>query len=211
MIGFIFDLDGTLLNSLEDLKNSLNTVLKKFNLPEHSSSAYQTFVGNGMQVLVDRAIPENFADCDQILEEFLEEYGHRYYEASRPYEGVLPMLQSLNEKKIPISICTNKKQEYTDEILKRFFDGVEFVEVIGDKSDGLHKPNPFYPLQIASSMNLETQDLYFVGDSDVDMQTAINSNMHGIGVSWGFRSVEELKNAGAKTIIYHADELLELL
>ena len=211
MIGFIFDLDGTLLNSLEDLKNSLNTVLKKFNLPEHSSSAYQTFVGNGMQVLVDRAIPENFADCDQILEEFLEEYGHRYYEASRPYEGVLPMLQSLNEKKIPISICTNKKQEYTDEIVKRFFKGIEFIEVVGDQFDGLHKPNAHYPLQIAKSMNFAPEDLYFVGDSDVDMQTSLNAKMKGIGVSWGFRSVDELKEAGATLIINHPKELFKLL
>ena len=210
-MGFIFDLDGTLLNSLEDLKNSLNTVLENYNLPTHSSEAYKKFVGNGMLKLVEHAIPKDSTQLDVIFEDFLYEYGQRYYEKSRPYEGVLSMLKSLNEQEIPISICTNKKQEYTDEIIKRFFDGVEFVEVVGDKSDGLHKPNPFYPLQIASSMKLDTQDLYFVGDSDVDMQTSINSNMHGIGVSWGFRSVEELKNAGAKTIIYHADELLELL
>lgn len=120
-MGFIFDLDGTLLNSLDDLKNSLNTVLKKYNLPEHTSKDYKQFVGNGMKVLVDRAIPENHPQRDAILKDFLNEYGQRYYENSRPYPGVVEMLKTLNERKIPISICTNKKQEYTDEIVKRFF------------------------------------------------------------------------------------------
>lgn len=210
-MGFIFDLDGTLLNSLEDLKNSLNTVLEKRNLPVHSSAAYKQFVGNGMYTLVERAIPVGCEDLDSIFQDFLLEYGQRYYEASRPYDGVVSMLKTLNEKKVPISICTNKKQEYTDEILKQFFDGIEFVEVVGDKSDGLHKPNSHYPLLIAQSMELEPHELYFVGDSDVDMQTAQNSKMRGVGVSWGFRSVKELEEAGAQTIIYHADELFKLL
>ena len=210
-MGFIFDLDGTLLNSLEDLKNSLNTVLKDYNLPQHKSSEYKNFVGNGMQVLVDRALPNNYEKRDQVLEDFLAEYGKRYYEESRPYDGIISMLRELNEKKIPISICTNKKQEYTDEIIKRFFNDIDFVEVIGDKFDGMHKPNPFYPLMIADKMKIEPKDLYFVGDSDVDMQTSVNAKMQGIGVSWGFRSVEELKKAGATSIIDHPKDLFKLL
>lgn len=210
-MGFIFDLDGTLLNSLEDLKNSLNTILKNHNLPQHTSTEYKKFVGNGMQVLVDRALPKDHPKRDQILDEFLEEYGRRYYEASSPYEGIISMLKALNTKDIPISICTNKKQEYTDEIIKRFFSEIDFVEVIGDKFDGLHKPNSFYPLQIAEKMHLDPKDLYFVGDSDVDMQTSVNAKMKGIGVAWGFRSVYELRDAGATLIIYHPEELFRLL
>ena len=196
-MGFIFDLDGTLLNSIEDLKNSLNSVLKRYQLPEHSSSSYKDFVGNGMKVLVERAVPKGYPEIEKIIKEFLLEYEKRYYEESRPYDGIMPMLKTLNEKNIPISICTNKKQEYTDEIVKRFFSEIEFIKVVGDKFDGLNKPDPFYPLMIAEEMNLKSSDLYFVGDSDVDMQTSINAKMKGIGVSWGFRSVTELKNAGA--------------
>ncbi|NLC54990.1 MAG: HAD family hydrolase [Erysipelothrix sp.] len=210
-MGFIFDLDGTLLDSLEDLKNSLNAVLKRHGLKEHSSSDYKNFVGNGMQVLVERAIPKDYPKADEVLSEVLVEYGERYYEESRPYAGILPMLKTLNEKNIPISICTNKKQEYTDEIIKRFFSDIEFVKVVGDQFDGLHKPNPHYPLIIAKEMEVETTDIYFVGDSDVDMQTSINAEMKGVGVSWGFRTVEELKNSGAITIIYKPEDIYKLI
>ena len=210
-MGFIFDLDGTLLNSLEDLKNSLNTILKKYNLPEHASEDYQNFVGNGMKVLVDRAIPDNHPQRDKILDDFLDEYGQRYYEQSRPYDGVIEMLNTLNKKNIPIAICTNKKQEYTDDIVKRFFTDINFVDVVGDKFDGLNKPNSFYPLKIAEKMEIDPKDIYFVGDSDVDMQTSNNSNMQGVGVSWGFRSVEELNDAGASLIIDKPSDLYKLL
>lgn len=210
-MGFIFDLDGTLLDSLVDLKNSLNTVLKQYNLPQHTSTDYRQFVGNGMKVLVERAIPENHPDRDKILNDFLIEYGQRYYENSRPYDGVIEMLKTLNEKNIPISICTNKKQEYTDEIVKRFFNEIEFVKVVGDQFDGLHKPNPFYPLRIADKMRVDSKDMYFVGDSDVDMNTALNAKMKPIGVSWGFRSVQELKDAGAIVIINTPRDLYKLI
>ncbi len=210
-MGFIFDLDGTLLNSIEDLKNSLNSVLKRYQLPEHSSSSYKDFVGNGMKILVERAVPKGYPEIEKIIKEFLLEYEKRYYEESRPYDGIMPMLKTLNEKNIPISICTNKKQEYTDEIVKRFFSEIEFIKVIGDKFDGLNKPDPFYPLMIAEEMNLKSSDLYFVGDSDVDMQTSINAKMKGIGVSWGFRSVTELKNAGATLIIDAPEDIYKLL
>lgn len=210
-MGFIFDLDGTLLNSLEDLKNSLNTVLKQYDLPEHDSEKYKKFVGNGMEVLVDRAIPNNHPQRAEILNDFLKEYGKRYYEKSRPYDGIMEMLETLNNKAIPISICTNKKQEYTDEIIKRFFGDIDFIEVVGDKFDGLNKPNAFYPLKIAKKMKLEAKDLYFVGDSDVDMKTAHNAKMDGIGVSWGFRSVEELVEAGAKTILNKPSDIYKLI
>lgn len=210
-MGFIFDLDGTLLNSIEDLKNSLNSVLKRYQLPEHSSSSYKDFVGNGMKVLVERAVPKGYPEIEKIIKEFLLEYEKRYYEESRPYDAIMPMLKTLNEKNIPISICTNKKQEYTDEIVKRFFSEIEFIKVVGDKFDGLNKPDPFYPLMIAEEMNLKSSDLYFVGDSDVDMQTSINAKMKGIGVSWGFRSVTELKNAGATLIIDAPEDIYKLL
>lgn len=210
-MGFIFDLDGTLLNSLDDLKNSLNTVLRQYNLPVHTSKDYQQFVGNGMKVLVDRAIPENHPQRDEILKDFLTEYGQRYYENSRPYDGIIEMLKTLNKKNVPFSICTNKKQEYTDEIVKRFFCEIDFMEVVGDQFDGLHKPNPFYPLKIAEKMKTDPKDMYFVGDSDVDIKTALNAKMKPIGVSWGFRSVKELREAGAILIIDNPNELFKLL
>ncbi len=210
-MGFIFDLDGTLFDSLEDLKNSLNTVLAKYGLPEHSSDDYRIFVGNGMKVLVERALPKDYPQADLVLEDFLLEYGNRYYEASTAYDGILEMLRALNDRNILISVCTNKKQEYTDEIMKRYFADIKFVDVVGDRSDGLTKPNPFYPLEIAKKMKLEPTDIFFVGDSDVDMMTSANANMKAIGVSWGFRSVVELKNAGALKIVNSPKDILKLI
>lgn len=210
-MGIIFDLDGTLFDSLEDLKNSLNIVLKRHNLPEHSSADYKNFIGSGMKVLVDRAVLSENVDKELILEEFLLEYGNRYYEYSRPYAGIVDLLLQLNKLKVPIAICTNKRQDYTDDIVKRFFSEVELVDVVGDRQDGLTKPNATYTKKIAEKMNLEPSKVLFVGDSDIDMKTSLNANMQGIGVSWGFRSVEELLAAGAKNIIHSPEDILELL
>lgn len=211
MLGFIFDLDGTLLDSLEDLKNSLNTVLERFNLPQHNSAAYKQFVGSGMKALVERALPKDYPDGQLVLNEFLTEYEKRYYEQSQPYDGIISMLEKLQERNIPFSICTNKKQEYTDEIVKRFFTDFDFVAVVGDRSDGKTKPDPYYPLLIAKAMKMDSQNIYFVGDSDVDMLTANNAGMEGIGVAWGFREVEELKKAGASLIIQEPKDIENLL
>ena len=210
-MGIIFDLDGTLFDSLEDLKNSLNTVLEKNNLKQHNSEQYRDFIGNGMQKLVERAIPKDYRDKDLILEQFLDEYGRRYYEASKPYEGINALLKALNKKGVKIAICTNKKQEYTDEIVKRFFPDIDFISVVGHRNDGLNKPSAHYPKLIAKEMGLKPNQVYFIGDSDVDMQTALNANMKPIGVAWGFRSTEELKEAGAIQIVKKAKDILKLV
>lgn len=211
MKGFIFDLDGTLYDSLKDLANSLNIVLKRNNLPEHPLESYKTFVGNGMPKLVERALKDTPEHYEAILAEFLDEYALRYDEYSRPYEGILPLLENLSQAGYPLGICTNKQQAYTDKIVEKFYDEIDFVSVIGDRSDGKRKPDPYYPLAIAQAMKLDPQDIYFVGDSDVDMQTAKNAGMIAVGVAWGFRSVTELKEAGADLILDHPSDLLKVV
>lgn len=201
MIGFIFDLDGTLYDSLEDMANSLNIVLERKGLSPHPLNAYKKFVGNGMPKLVERALKDHPERYDEIFKEFLEEYAKRYDEFSRPYDGILAMLKGLQDEKHLLAVCTNKQQVYTDKIVEKFYKDTDFIAVVGDRSDGLRKPDPHYPLEIAKKMALDPKDIYFVGDSDVDMQTAKNSGMIAVGVSWGFRSVEELKAAGADYII----------
>ncbi|CAM3669121.1 HAD family hydrolase [Erysipelothrix urinaevulpis] len=210
-MAFIFDLDGTLLNSLDDMMNSLNQVLESHGLASHGREAYQKFVGNGMVKLVERACPTDYENKDQVLADFLEVYKERYYELSRPYPGVIEMLKDLNRHKIPIGICTNKKQEYTDKIVELFFNEIDFVSVYGDRFEGKEKPSAHYPLSIAKEMGIKPEQIYFVGDSDVDIYTALNSHMIPVGVSWGFRSVDELKTAGASYIVNTASEVFELL
>lgn len=212
MTAAIFDLDGTLLNSLEDLANSLNIVLERKGLPKHSLDAYRHFVGNGMAKLVQRALGEEYSSYyDEVYDEFLNEYEKRFDEKSRPYEGVLESLETLKERDVKMAICTNKKQSYTDQIIRKFFSGTDFIEVVGDRDDGHRKPSPYYPLKIAEAMNCPVEKIYFVGDSDVDMQTAKNAGMIAVGVSWGFRGRKELEAAGADIVIDHPLELCEVI
>ncbi len=212
MSAVIFDLDGTLLDSLEDLANSLNIVLKRHQLPSHPLDAYRHFVGNGMAKLVERALSkEDQKHYDTIYQEFLEEYAKRFDECSKPYEGVVDSLKFLQEKGVKMAICTNKKQAYTDQIIQNIFPEFEFEEVVGDRDDGHRKPSIHYPLLIAEALSYEAKDIYFVGDSDVDMQTAKNAGMIAVGVSWGFRGREELEAAGADLVIDHPSELKEVI
>lgn len=210
MKGIIFDLDGTLYDSLEDIGSSANRTLKKYSYPEHPMESYQEFVGNGLKMTITRAIPKNVVLSYEILNDFLTDYEHNHTVFSKPYPGILSMLKSLNEMGIPVGICTNKKQAYSEGIVAKDFKGIEFVSVIGDLSNNTLKPNPLNTLRIAEMMNLKPEEIYFVGDTDVDMHTAKNAGMVPIGVSWGFREVEELEREGATTIINYAEEIVGL-
>lgn len=208
-MGIIFDLDGTLINTLYDLGNSCNRTLEKFGYPVHTLDAYRYFVGNGMKTLMIRALPQDFnGDFENVLEVFLEDYEKNHSVDSKVYDGVIETLKELNSLQIPIAICTNKKQEYTDSIVSHFLGDINFVAQIGDQFDGLHKPNPTHALRIADMMGIQPQDIFFVGDSNVDMITARNANMIPIAVSWGFRPVAELIEHGAQKVIDSMKEIV---
>lgn len=209
MNGVIFDLDGTLLDTLADLGNSVNAVLKARGFDEHPMDAYRTFVGNGVLKLVERAFPIGYEDVDGAFEEFLVVYRNNLTSMSKPYDGILELLDSLVSRGVKVAIATNKAQDLTDLIVPVFFGHIEFVDVIGDRFDGLRKPDPHYPLVIKEKMNVE--NIYFVGDSDVDIMTALNADMIPVGVSWGFRSVSELNEAGASFILKKAEDLLDYM
>ncbi len=211
MKAIIFDLDGTLLDSLHDLGNAMNRVLMNHNFPIHDIKQYQTFVGNGIYKLVQRSLPETCTDVQPYFEEYLDSYDKGYKVDSKLYEGVYDTLKTLNQKGVKIAVHTNKMQRYTSDIIEHYFDGIHFIEVMGDQGDNLHKPNPHHTLGIAKKLGMDPQDILFVGDSNVDIETAVNAKMIPVGVSWGFRSVEELKNAGAMHIIDGMHELLELI
>lgn len=207
----IFDLDGTLLDTLDDLSASMNRTLEYFNLSTHPVDSYRLFVGNGLKKLVERAIPDNEPRFDAIFEMFLDDYSKHYLVDSKPYPYVMDALKELNKRGIPIAICTNKKQEFTDNIVNSVFSEIRFESVMGDTFDGFHKPNPQKPLAIAEIFGTDPKSIYFVGDSSVDMDTARNATMIPVGVSWGFRSVEELKEHGAQLIIDRLDSLIDLV
>lgn len=205
----IFDLDGTLLNSLQDLADSTNFVLEKYGKEPYPLVQYQTFVGNGIRKLVERAFGEDFEYIDEAFADFQTHYSENCTNASYLYETVYETLKELNKFNVPIAIHTNKAQDLTDKIVEHYLSDIDFVDVIGDRFDGLKKPDPHYSLEIMRKMKLENEDILFVGDSNVDMNTANNAKFKAIGVSWGFRDVKELKEHGADQIINRLDEIVE--
>lgn len=216
MKALIFDLDGTLLDSLEDLANACNATLAHAGYPAHPLDAYRRFVGNGLATLVRRILPEGEAQrlgekgCESLVEYARTVYGNTWHVCSRPYDGVVAALHALAQKNLVLGVLSNKPHPWTVEIMGYFFPDVHFADVRGAMPGVPHKPDPTAALAMAEELSLEPAHCCFVGDSDVDMQTAVGAGMHPVGVAWGFRGEEELRRAGAERIIYTAQELLTL-
>jgi phosphoglycolate phosphatase len=208
----IFDLDGTLLNSLQDIADSVNSVLKRFDYPTHNLDDYRIFVGDGIRKLVKRAFPvdsfQNFS-LDYFVNETISEYHQFCDRKTMLYDGIQEVLSTLSELQISISICTNKPQIMAEKAVQNNLSNWTFEHVIGiDKSTPL-KPDPSGANRIIESQSIERNNFLFVGDSDTDMTTARNARISGIAVSWGFRKKQELLNSSALVVIDHPLELLE--
>lgn len=207
--GVIFDLDGTLVNSLTDLANSVNTVLTEYNLPTYDIESYKYRVGNGIRKLVERSLPEDKQDLlEPALARFKEIYAKHNLDHTAPYEGIVELLKSLQQQNIKIGVCTNKHDEAAKEIICIIFGENIFDEIIGDKQGLKRKPDPGKVLMIAKHWQLKPEEIAYLGDSDVDMQTAQNANMLAVGVLWGFRDAEELQKNGADILLKNPLELL---
>ncbi len=211
--GIIFDLDGTLVNSLEDIADAMNTVLKQAGFPLHSYEAYQYFIGNGLRKLVARALPQSSEiqlEIERFYNEMVQVYSKICTNKTKPYSGVFELLKELKDRKIKLSVFSNKSDELTKKIthtiFKDFFDPIH-----GLTTEILKKPNPSKALEISSFWDLNSDEIFFVGDSEVDMQTATNAKMYAVGVSWGYRTKEEMITDGAKIIIDKPSDLLALL
>lgn len=211
--GIIFDLDGTLVNSLEDISDAMNTVLKSLNYPTHTYETYQYFIGSGLRNLVSKALPASNNSEEQIeicFDCMVTEYRKSCTLKTKPYEGIVELLNHLSSQNIKLAVFSNKADELTKKITSEVFPEY-FDTAVGLSTEALKKPNPFEALEISRSWNLKPEEILFVGDSDIDMQTAINANMFPIGVSWGYRTEEELKKSGAKLVLNNASELIEIL
>lgn len=211
--GIIFDLDGTLVNSLEDIADSINKVLQDLNYPTHSYDVFQYFIGSGLRNTVFEALPVSNNNDEQIdicFERMVKGYSESCTLKTKPYEGIIELLDYLVSKNIKLAVFSNKADELTKKIVKAIFPDY-FSDVVGLSTEALKKPNPFEALAISKKWNLKPEEILFVGDSDIDMQTAVNANMFPVGVTWGYRTEEELKNSGAKVVVNKAPELLEIL
>jgi len=208
----IFDLDGTLLNTLSDLAEAGNHTLRKMGFPTHETDKYRYFVGNGIPKLIERMLPLNSSDetKKEALKIFREYYNVHKEDFTKPYDGIIEMLEKIKEKGIKTAVVTNKAHEFADKMIKKYFGNL--IDFVYGNVDGVpQKPDPYWVLKAIKNCNVEKEDVLYVGDSGVDMETAINAGVNSCGVLWGFRDYEELKNKGAKLICSDCDELVKLI
>lgn len=210
MKGFIFDLDGTLINSLDDIAQSMNRALAFYGLNPHPAQAYKLFVGNGVKVLAQRAAAQNSTKWEEVYAFYMEDYQKNSRVHTKPYEGIMEMLTSLCDQNIPVAVFSNKPHRDTLQVVKHFFPAVPFVAIRGQVEGIPVKPDPMGALLVAKEMNLDPKNIYYAGDSGVDMACATGANMVPVGVTWGFRDEKELTQNGASHIVHQPKELLSL-
>jgi phosphoglycolate phosphatase len=210
----IFDLDGTLLNTLNDLGNAMNRVLSNRGFAIHPIDEYRFLIGNGVEKLVKRALPEKNRDeltVRTCITLFLEEYQNNSNRDTRPYEGIPELLDALKERGLKTAILSNKPHDTTISCVSELLERWRFDIVLGHRDGTLHKPDPAGALEIAHRLNIPPEEFLYLGDSGVDMETATAAGMFPVGVLWGFRDAEELSKSGAQALISHPLKLLDLL
>lgn len=209
--GYIFDLDGTLLDTLSSLAASFNRALAKLGFPTHAVDDYRYFVGDGQRKCVERALPAESCDEDTVravMHAQIEDYARTWRDLASPYEGITELLASLEALSLKCSVLTNKDHPFAVKCMAYFFPQAHFDAIQGFSEQIPHKPDPKGALRIAERLGVQLSDMVFVGDTATDIMTARACGMTSVGVLWGFRDAAELNNAGATYIISHPAELL---
>jgi phosphoglycolate phosphatase len=209
----LFDLDGTLLNTLEDITGSVNKALSRLGFPQHELEAYKYFIGDGREALAVRALPDHHRDAAtvaKLVARIDEEYAKNWADNTRPYEGVPELLDALTSRGIQMAILSNKPHDFTELMVSRLLPRGRFQPVVGAQPSVPKKPDPSAALGIAKRLDVQPREFLHVGDSDVDMKTATAAGMHAVGALWGFRTADELLSSGAKMLIENPAALLRL-
>lgn len=206
----VFDLDGTLLDTLEDLTAAVNQALRECGYPEHTMDEVRGFVGNGIGMLIQRALPPE-KDADEeayelTLQAFKLYYAQHNSDTTAPYEGILNMLRALRAAGIKIAVVSNKNDANVKALCQRFFSGL-IDEAVGEKEGVRRKPEPDTVLNVMQAFHVTPKETLYVGDSDVDVKTAANAGVDCAAVLWGFRSERHLREAGAETLFRTPAEL----
>jgi len=210
----IFDLDGTLLDTLADIGNAMNRTLAKEGFPIHPLEAYRYFVGDGVTMLVTRALPpesRNPATIQRCLQVYRTDFNQNWNIQTRPYAGIPEMLDALVKREVKMAILTNKPYDFTQLCVAEFLSPWKFEMVIGERADLPKKPDPTGALEIARRFQLPPSEILYLGDTAVDMQTARAAHIVPVGVLWGFRPREELQASGAQVLLNQPLEILSLL
>ena len=206
----IFDLDGTLLNTIGDLAEAANHMLAQRGLPLHDYPTYCTFVGNGIMRLVERALPEALRTAEYVVSarrDFLDYYIQHIDLKTVPYAGIPELLAALQQQGIRLAVASNKFQAGTEKLIRSFFPDIHFEVVFGQRPDVPLKPDPAVVEEILALTGVARSEVLYVGDSGVDMQTAHAAGLRAVGVTWGFRQREELLQAHADRLVDTAEEL----
>jgi phosphoglycolate phosphatase len=210
----IFDLDGTLLDTIEDLANSVNHALSVYNFPIHPIESYRFFVGNGVNKLLERALPEDKKHPDfvsMLKVEFMKYYFKHSDEFTKPYPGISELISTLNNQGYLLAVASNKVHAATVELINRFFPDIKFVQVLGQREEFPVKPHPAILEEIIGNAGVSKEEVLYVGDSGVDVATAYNAKVDFVGVLWGFRPRKELEEIGATIFVEKAEDLHNII
>ena len=206
----IFDLDGTLLNTIADLANSTNYALKVLGYRIHEPDKYNFMVGNGINKLFERALPDGEKTEENVLrvrQEFVPYYDQHNVDKSRPYPGVTELLETLQTAGMQLAVASNKYQAATEKLIAHYFPNIKFTAVFGQREGIPVKPDPIIVKEILQIAKVQEEETLYVGDSGVDMQTAINAGVTSCGVTWGFRPRTELESFHPDHIVDNAEEI----
>ena len=210
----IFDLDGTLLNTIEDLGNAANYALSQNGYPTHSVASYPFFVGNGVRNLIRKALPDDMRTdsiIESLLKDFKEYYNEHNTDCTKPYDGIEELLRNLQDNGVKIAVASNKYQQATEKIIAHYFGDIDFVAVYGQREGVNVKPDPSVVFSILSDAKVPKSEVLYVGDSGVDMETARRACVDSVGVTWGFRSEKELNEYHADMIVNKASDIFDIV
>lgn len=210
----IFDLDGTLLNTIADLAAATNYALQACGYPTHDTDAYRFFVGNGINKLFERALPEGTRSKENVLKIrslFVPYYNEHNADLSRPYPGIENLLETLQKKGYMLAVASNKYHEATQKLIKQYFPRINFLAILGQRKNIPAKPDPQVVYEIMEKAGVERNEVVYIGDSSVDMQTGANAGVTTIGVCWGFRPRTELEAYNPSLIAEQAEDILHFL
>ena len=210
----LFDLDGTLLDTVDDIAASANRVLTARGFAPHPRDIYQWYMGNGAQALLTRALPESERTEEQIqacVKAFLADYTQNWHRSTRPYRGIPELLAALQQRRILLAVVSNKPHRYTELMVRHYFSQIPFLSIAGQQAGIPKKPHPDMALAAAEILAVAPAQCVFLGDSAVDMQTSRSAGMTPIGAGWGYRPSQELLEAGAAQIIHNPQELPAVL
>jgi phosphoglycolate phosphatase len=209
----LFDLDGTLLDTVKDLADAMNLALEALGYPVHPVESYKYFVGDGIENEAKRALPPEAADEATVKKCVVlarDNYRRCWMQNTRPYPGIAELLTGLQNRNIQLTIFSNKPDEFTKMMVKQLLSNWRFEIVLGAGTDIPVKPNPLGAIQIAGQLNIPPEQFVYLGDTNTDMQTANSSGMYAVGALWGFRTAKELLDNGAKILVENPVEVLKL-